>query len=75
MIWNEERKLIAGTWDRLGTMCATVGVATPLALWLYGPQNDARFAWWIILPAAIVWILATIACHFTAREALKGLRV
>ncbi|CAN7385138.1 hypothetical protein LJR030_003976 [Rhizobium sp. LjRoot30] len=74
LIDNEKTKLLANALDRASTACFTVGIATPLAGYLYNIGNfgssisTLRFAFGIA-----GWFLAAIALHLMARRTLTGL--
>jgi hypothetical protein len=42
LIFNERQKLLANNFDRMSTACFTVGIATPLAGYLYNIGNFAN---------------------------------
>jgi hypothetical protein len=75
LIRNEQIKLLANALDRASAACFTVGIATPLAGYLY---NVAGFRASIGIPALLLglvgWITAAIALHLAARRILKRLR-
>jgi uncharacterized membrane protein YkgB len=71
---NERTKLLANAIDRAGTACFTVGIATPLAGYLYGViAFDMRISGLWLLVTAGAWFSATCGLHYIAREILKGL--
>lgn len=72
---NERTRLLAGALDRASTACFTVGVATPLAGYLYGVLtfSAATSGYWLGF-TAISWLFATVALHFAARRVLKELK-
>ena len=75
LIDNERTKLLANAFDRASTPCFTVGIATPLAGYLYNVGNfraggqRTLLVWW---PCRLA--LAALIRHFLARQALKGLK-
>jgi hypothetical protein len=73
-ISNEQIKLLANALDRASTACFTVGIATPLAGYLY---NVAGFRGSIRVPERVIglagWITAAIALHLAGRRVLKRL--
>ena len=74
LIFNERQKLLANNFDRMSTACFTVGIATPLAGYLYNIGNFAntvRLA--ELLPVAAGWTIAAVLLHIIARKALRGL--
>ncbi len=75
LIENERTKLLANSFDRASTACFTVGIATPLAGYLYGVLSFSAVVdrFWLAF-TAISWLFATIALHLIARRLLKGLK-
>jgi hypothetical protein len=75
LIYNERQKLLANGFDRASTACFTVGIATPLAGFLYnigGFANSVSFVQ--LLPVAAGWTFAAVMLHVFARMALGGLK-
>ncbi|WP_114947288.1 hypothetical protein [Microvirga calopogonii] len=75
LIYNERQRLLANAFDRASTACFTVGIATPLAGYLYnigGFANGADFVQ--LLPIAAGWTFAAVMLHIFARMALGGLK-
>lgn len=71
---RENIKLIANALDRASTSCLTVGVATPIAGFVYNIVGfGSTLAWWRLALALIGWILAALALHFLARRVLREL--
>jgi hypothetical protein len=74
LVANEQVKLLANAFDRASTACFTVGIATPLAGYLY---NVAGFRGSIRIPELVIglagWITAAIALHLAGRRVLKRL--
>ena len=69
----ERTKLLANAFDRASTACFTVGIATPLAGYVYH-VSGFRGA---IGPLALLgglggWLVAAIGLHIIARQVLKG---
>lgn len=74
LIDNERTKLLANALDRASTACFTVGVATPLAGYLYGVISFAApIGYWLAFVAA-GWLGIATALHLWARRILKGLK-
>jgi len=74
-IANERTRLLANALDRASTACFTVGVATPLAGWIY----DIGGLRTTLSPQALAvgilgWILAAASLHLLARRVLGSLR-
>ena len=75
MIHNERTKLLANALDRASTACFTVGIATPLAGYIYNISNlRETLPVWVLLFAALGWCSACFALHYLARRVLGGLR-
>ena len=70
----EKTKLVASALDRISTTCVTVGVATPLAGYIY---NIGGFRTSIGLGGLALalggWMIAALALHLSARRVLKRL--
>lgn len=75
LVRNERRKLLANALDRASTACFTVGIATPLAGWLYdfGGLRAALDPWTMALGMA-GWLFGAAILHIGARRVLGGLR-
>lgn len=74
LVRNERRKLLANALDRASTACFTIGIATPLAGWLYD-FSGLRAA---LDPSTLaigmaVWLFGAVILHLTARWALGDL--
>ena len=70
----EQTKLLANALNTAATSCFTVGIATPLAGYLYNVTGFRS----IIEPGNLVlgvgvWFLAAIGLHLAARRILKSL--
>jgi len=73
-IGNEPIKLLANALDRASTPCFTVGIATPLAGYIYNVGGLRASLTALQLSIGLfTWIGAALALHFGARRALKGL--
>ena len=74
-IENERVKLLANALNTACTSCFTVGIATPVAGYIY---DVSGFRTHIGLPtlalAAAGWLTAGAALHLSARRVLGGLR-
>jgi hypothetical protein len=71
----ERIKLVANAFDRASTACFTVGIATPLAAYVY---NVSAFRGVIGVGTLALgltgWLLAALSLHVLARHALTRLR-
>lgn len=71
---NEQKKLLANALDRASTACFTVGIATPVAGYLY---NIGNFGMAIegerLMIGIALWLFSAIALHLMARRVLNGL--
>lgn len=70
----EQTKLLANALNTAANSCFTVGIATPLAGYLYNISGFRS----IIEPGTLalgvgVWFLAATGLHLAARRILKGL--
>lgn len=75
LIHNERTKLLANAFDRASTACFTVGIATPIAGYLYNVASfPDRLSNVRLAIGLVCWLLAAVALHFMARRALKGLK-
>ena len=75
LVDNEQTKLLANAFDRASTACFTVGIATPLAAFVYsvsGFRNSITYGTMAL--AFTGWLVAAIGLHLMGRQALKGLR-
>lgn len=75
LIHNERLKLLASALDRASTACFTVGIATPVAGYIYNISNlrESLPAWHMAV-GGIGWILACVLLHLLARRSLGGLK-
>ncbi|MBB2974392.1 hypothetical protein [Mesorhizobium sp. RMAD-H1] len=72
---NERTKLLANALDRASTACFTVGIATPVAGYLYNVDNiDNTISHGRLLLGLIGWLMASAALHYLGTRVLKGLR-
>ena len=75
VIANERTKLLANALDRASTACFTVGVATPLAGWIYDFSGLRTSLAAVVLATGLFgWICAAVALHLAARRLLGSLR-
>lgn len=71
----ETAKLIANAIDRASTVCFTVGIATPLAGYIYnfsGFRGSIGFA--ELISGVAGWLIVAIGLHYLARRVLKRIQ-
>ncbi len=71
----EKTKLIANAFDRASTACFTVGIATPLAGYVYnvsGFRSSLGVA--ELLGGMAGWLIVAISLHLLARSALNRIQ-
>jgi len=68
--WNEMKKLEASWFDRLSTVCLTVGVAAPIAASSLSPSGDHKLP----LIGFVFWIFLSIVLHILARFSILEMR-
>ncbi|HEY8564154.1 MAG TPA: hypothetical protein VIL65_01545 [Beijerinckiaceae bacterium] len=75
LIQNERTKLLATALNTASTSCFTVGIATPLAGYLYDVGGfRTRVPIETLVLGVVGWLSAAVALHLLARRALKSLR-
>jgi hypothetical protein len=75
LVANERTKLLANALDRASTSCFTVGIATPLAGWLYNVGGFRGNVGSVdIIVAFLGWSVAAAVLHLIARRVLGGLK-
>lgn len=74
-LWNERTRLLAAALDRASTACFTVGLATPLAGWVYD-VGALRSGLPVgkLLVGLLGWFLAAVALHIAAQMILGRVR-
>lgn len=73
-IRNEQTKLLAAALNTAATSCFTVGVATPIAGYLYNVSNlQASLPLGTLVAGGIAWLAAAVILHLIARRILRGL--
>ena len=71
---NERTKLLANALNTAATSCFTVGIATPLAGYLYNIGNLRSSLDLAELALGLAgWLSAAVLLHLLARRALRGL--
>jgi hypothetical protein len=74
LVENERIKLLANALDRASTSCFTVGIATPLAGYLYNVAGFRASVSALELSLGLVaWIGASTALHYAGKRILKDL--
>ncbi|ATN35543.1 hypothetical protein ACO34A_17200 [Rhizobium sp. ACO-34A] len=74
LVRNEQKKLLANALDRASTACFTVGIATPVAGYLYNIGNfGTAISGGRLMVGIALWLFSAIALHLMARRVLKGL--
>ncbi|MEQ1769170.1 MAG: hypothetical protein ABL879_04965 [Devosia sp.] len=70
----ERTKLFANSLDRASTACFTVGIATPLAGYVYNFANfGTSIDGWRFTLGIAAWLSGAIALHYLARRVLGAL--
>jgi hypothetical protein len=71
----ERTKLLANAFDRASTACFTVGIATPLAGYVYNVSGfRGTISAWALLGGVSGWFIAAVGLHLIARQVLTRLR-
>ena len=68
--WNEIKKLEAAWFDRMSTVCFTVGVAAPIAANTFSPDTGRP----VPLLGFVFWIFSGVVLHILARFSLLEMR-
>ena len=75
LVFNERTKLLASALNTAATSCFTVGIATPIAGYIYNVGNvQATLRPVILLLAAFGWLSAAVLLHLIARWVLGSLK-
>lgn len=75
LVFNEQTKLLATALNTAATSCFTVGIATPLAGYVYNISNlQTTLSVWTLLLGVGGWLLAATLLHLLARRVLMGLK-
>jgi hypothetical protein len=70
----EQTKLLANALNTMATSCFTVGIATPLAGYLYNISGLRSLLTFGALVVGVgIWFLAGVALHLAARQVLRRL--
>lgn len=70
----EETKLLANAFDRASTGCLTIGVATPLAGYIYNLSAFGTISLSQMALNLLGWFLIALLLHYMARRILRTLR-
>lgn len=70
----ERTKLIANAFDRASTACFTVGIATPLAAYVYNVSGFRGAIGYGAMGLSLAgWFIVALGLHLLARQVLKRL--
>ena len=73
-VTNEQTKLLATALNTAATSCFTVGIATPLAGYLYNVSNlQGTLSIGTLLLGIAGWFVAAASLHLLAKRALRKL--
>ncbi|NEU12274.1 hypothetical protein G3T14_09025 [Methylobacterium sp. BTF04] len=75
LVFNEQTKLLATALNTAATSCFTVGIATPVAGYIYNVSNlQTTLSPWSLGLGVAGWLIAAIILHLLARRTLKELK-
>ena len=75
LVFNERTKLLATALNTAATSCVTIGIATPIAGYIYDVGNmQATLRPGLLLLAALGWLSAAVLLHLIARWVLGSLK-
>ena len=75
LIDNEQTKLLATALNTAATSCFTVGIATPIAGYLYNVGGlRATLPFSVLVGGLLAWSIAAFVLHLSARRVLRRLR-
>jgi hypothetical protein len=70
----EQTKLLATALNTAATSCFTVGIATPVAGYLYNVSNFRGMVEpWALAAGLAAWFLCAVGLHLAGRRVLRGL--
>jgi hypothetical protein len=73
-VHDEQTRLLANAIDRGSTACFTIGIATPIAGFVYNVSGFRSTIGGGELASGLVgWLIAAVLLHFGARRILRGL--
>lgn len=74
LIENERTKLLANALNTAATSCFTVGIATPLAGYLYNVTGFRSYVgYWVLVVGVGCWLVAAVLLHSAGRRILGSL--
>ena len=75
LVFNEQTKLLATALNTAANSCFTVGIATPIAGYIYNVGNmQATLQPSFLLLAALGWLSVAVILHYGARRVLRSLK-
>ena len=75
LVENERIKLLANAFDRASTACVTVGIATPLAGYIYNVSGFRETISYATMALSLAgWLVGAISLHLFASRILKRLQ-
>lgn len=75
IVFNEQTKLLATALNTAATSCFTVGIATPIAGYLYNVGNlQGTLAPDLLGFGVLGWLFAAVTLHLLARRVLTRLK-
>jgi uncharacterized membrane protein len=69
----EQTKLLANALDRASTACFTLGIATPLAGYVYNLAVFNTISGSRMIVSLVGWLLGAVLLHYLARRPLRRL--
>ena len=74
VVHNEQTRLLANAFDRASTACFTIGIATPIAGFVYNVSSFRSTIGVTELTGGLLgWLVAAVLLHIGARTILRGL--
>lgn len=75
LVFNEQTKLLAAALNTVASSCFTVGIATPIAGYLYNVGNlQSTLAPSVLALGVSGWLLSAVLPHLLGRRLLMRLR-
>lgn len=73
-VFNEQAKLLATALNTAATSCFTVGIATPIAGYLYNVSNlQGTLSLPVLVLGVVGWLSASVSLNLIARQILRRL--